>query len=719
MEDSIPSNSWTRLALLGHRFAANLVALALTKPDLAKELHRMTPVRKYFVRASGGGLQIGVETAGIISSLPQMVSPEKAREVAQKFYPMAICNQPVLVAGEDMGWLWQSFYQLPCHSPLAPGYRPPLYFLIRDLERLWVLLHIHDWQNLLSDARVRLFAGENAFAEFRVFLPVNSICPWPKLSVTVDPSLWPADVTIDVLNQESMAIATQRLSDVQGELRVFADTFTPESIVQQYSSGKPLNVLGITARYTTFLKHSMRDWLNAFARLVHRTELYMESADHELSNNLVMAEACARFKPDLIVMIDHYRAEMPGLPASVPLAMWAQDYMPKIYSREGAAAQGPRDYALGFAYEKMRLVHEFGYPSERYLTTTIGMDPERFSPRPTDDPQLAKYVCDVSFVTHASLSGEQIVKEQMDRNDSDAKRLLGAIFEQLRAVYDSGKIIVAPPAIRRMVEQGFIDSRTQRTDDLVQQLMHLFYMRVNNALFRHQSLHWLIELGIDLRLYGRGWESHPTFKRFARGVADHESELSLIYQASRINLHVSPLGSLHQRVMEGLASGGFFLLRRGDGDIIGRHYAWLWDFCQRTGISSDEQLKESTDPQLQGMLQQAVDIHQCDPFAEKYTFMQLLQTMHDCDYICSAGCVWGNDYDETSFGSKTELEEKVGYFLKNSMERDRLTKSMLQPVLERFTYEKTTQRLLKMIASDQARVATTSQISDGAIVQAA
>ena len=76
--------------------------------------------------------------------------------------------------------------------------------------------------------------------------------------------------------------------------------------------------------------------------------------------------------------------------------------------------------------------------------------------------------------------------------------------------------------------------------------------------------------------------------------------------------------------------------------------------------------------------------------------------MHDSDYLCSAGCVWGDDYDQTSYNSKSELQEKVKYFLGNPSERNRLTQSMLQPVLERFTYEKTSSRLLEMIAADQA-----------------
>ncbi len=712
--------AWLPVTRLSARFAANIAALAARYPDLASLLGMLVPQKEYCILPAADRIGLGIRGDLGVQPVASVLPPSAAREVAGKFYPGAACNQAALVAGEDMGWLWNCLYQLPCAASAAPGHRPPLFYLIRDVERLWVLLHIHDWQKLLADPRVRLFAGENAFAEFRAALRANTACPWPKICVTVDPALWPAGLTIDGLIQESAGFANQRLSKLQGDLRIYADGFSPESIARQYGDGKPLKVLGITSRYTTFLQFSMRDWLDAFARLGHRTELLIEAADHELSNNLVMAETCARFRPDLIVMIDHFRGEMAGLPQGVPMAMWAQDYMPNIYRAEGGAAQGPSDYVLGFAYEKLRLMHEMGYPADRYLTATIGMNPKRFIPRPADDPQLARYACDASIVTHASLPAEQIVQEQIARSGTpEAKRLLSTIFEQFRAVYDAGKTLVAPPAIRRIIDQGFIDSRTQPTPELVQQLMDLFYMRVNNALFRHQSLGWLAEMGIDLRLYGRGWENNPTFKRFARGVADHEGELSLVYQASRINLHVSPLGSLHQRVMEGLASGGFFLLRRGDGDIIGRHYARLWDFCARVGITTDQELRSCSDPEVQETLRQAVEIHQCDPFAEKYTFMQLLRTMHECDYLCSAGYVWGKDYDETSFNSQAELATKVSHFLSKPQERKRLAQSMLKPVLERFTYEKTSTRLLELIAADQARAARKSPIAANLVPLAA
>ena len=153
------------------------------------------------------------------------------------------------------------------------------------------------------------------------------------------------------------------------------------------------------------------------------------------------------FQPDLVVIIDHYRGEMGGIPANVPVAMWAQDYMPNIYCTQGAAAQGPRDYVLGFAYEKDAIgARKLKYPNDRYLTATISMNPQRFSPQPADHPDLARYTCDVSFVTNASVPAEALVQEQIDRiNNPDATRLLSAILDQMRAVYDCGEAIVALP----------------------------------------------------------------------------------------------------------------------------------------------------------------------------------------------------------------------------------------------------------------------------------
>ena len=74
--------------------------------------------------------------------------------------------------------------------------------------------------------------------------------------------------------------------------------------------------------------------------------MLIEEADHELLNTLCHAQACVDFKPDLILLIDHYRAEFPGLPTQIPAVMWIQDLLPNIFN----PTAGPETIIAGFLH---------------------------------------------------------------------------------------------------------------------------------------------------------------------------------------------------------------------------------------------------------------------------------------------------------------------------------------------------------------------------------
>src|SRR5580658_5144524 len=167
MDATAPRRSWTPLSLLNSRFLANVAGLAGRCPELSQRLAKLVTERAYHILPSPDAIQLGVSDGPFISPIPHTVQPETAKNLVRQLYPTAHCVQPVLIAGEDMGWLWNTIYQLPCQAAAAPGHRPPLYFLIKDIERLWVILHIHDWRTLLADPRVRLFVGDNAMDQFR------------------------------------------------------------------------------------------------------------------------------------------------------------------------------------------------------------------------------------------------------------------------------------------------------------------------------------------------------------------------------------------------------------------------------------------------------------------------------------------------------------------------------------------------------------------------
>jgi hypothetical protein len=548
-------NNWQPLLLLAAQFAANVDALAACDADLAQQLRSLPATTKLFSTATG---QLCLADASG-SEMPDIAPPAASRQVVTKVYPTGQCTFPVLIAGLGFGWLWQQLYTLPISTPALPGHRPPLYFMCGDVAELHTVLHLHDWRAMLADSRVRLFVGADSFAQLERELSTNSRMPWPKLSVTLDKTCWPAGKNFDGLVQSLFADGAKRIGEFKQRGGASIDL-----IASKLAAGKPLRILGVTSRYTTFLQHSMRDWLDAFERMGHTTKLVLEQADHEAFNSIGHAEACAEFRPDLIVLIDHYRAEFNAFPDDIPCVMWVQDSLPNIFTPAAGAAQTKLDFCLGSG--RLLLTTRHGYPADRFLTAPVTVNESRFAPRELSTSELEKYGCDVSFVSHASMTADAIVQDQLSNTtEASSRKLIADVYDRLRSIYDAGGCVSHPLRLRTMVDQSARTLGLALDQAQMPALISFLTQRVNNALFRHQSLLWLGDLGIDLRLYGKGWEDHPQLSRFARGPADNAAELCTIYQASRINLQVTPHGAVHQRLFEGVAGGRVLSAPRAAG----------------------------------------------------------------------------------------------------------------------------------------------------------
>ncbi len=689
---------WQPLALLASQFQANVNALAPRYPDLARTLLKLPATMKVLSTATGQ-VRLAECIDGTVREIADPAPPASARQIVAKVYPTGHCTFPLVVAGLGYGWIWQQLYTLPIASPALPGHRPPLYFMANNLEHLHTVLHLHDWRSMLADERVRLFAGADAYAQLEWSLTTDLRFPWPKLAVTVEPACWPAGQSLDGLVQTLFAQGGKRLSEFRESFSNPAGSIA-SAISSKLEHGKPLRILGITSRYTTFLQHSMRDWLDAFTRMGHATKLLIEDADHQVLNNIEHAHVCAEFRPDLIVLIDHYRAEFNAFPDDVPCVMWVQDSLPNIFSDKAGEAQGERDYCLGFG--RLPLSKRHNYPARQFMPATVGVNEMRFAPAPLTTEALAQYACDVSFVSHASRPAEAIVAEQAKQMNPDGRRLIGDVFDRLRAIYDAGRTLTQPLLLRQMIEQSMAATKTNLDAAAMAGLMNFFNQQVNNALFRHQSLGWLVEMDVDLRLYGRGWETHPQLARFARGPADNQTQLSTIYRASRINLQITPHGAVHQRLMEGLAAGGFFLIRHCPGDEIERAYQALHAWCAAHGVQDDDGIhRHRAVPQVAHWLAQIEAMMGLNPFEHEFPLFDTLKLSADGEYTRSAGAVWGADYDAVVFRSASELKDRVTRYLADEDARKTISQTMRARVLERFTYLATSRRLLRFIASDQ------------------
>ena len=465
---------------------------------------------------------------------------------------------------------------------------------------------------------------------------------------------------------------------------------------QRMRDGLPLKVLGITSRYTTVLQYSMRDWLAAFERMGHRTHLVIEQTDHQAPNALTLARVCEVYRPDLILAIDHFRAELNNVIQGVPAVMWVQDRLPTIYTANAGERQGPCDYTIG--YGRGELTQQFNYPAARFLPTMMAVNEQRFSTASLTPALRDRFSCEVSFVSNCTVPAERIVQDEIQRMNSPlAAKLLDDIFQRLRGEYDAGRWITSGEKIRAILNSAMADNAVHTE---MGPLMDLFTHRVNNALFRHQAIRWVAELGVDLHLYGNGWEQHPEFARFARGVADNQTDLPSIYRASVINLQVTPFSAVHPRLLDGIAAGGFFLIRSVTADELEPILHHIGQWCQERKISSGTEMLARCDPALNELLSRYAAIDGIDPRSNADYFFAAAAEVLLSGLTRTPNTLWVRESGSILFSTRAGLQERIGHFLRHADERKSIAATMRQRVLETHTYSAISRRMLAFVGHD-------------------
>jgi Glycosyl transferases group 1 len=657
-------------------FEQNVVALATRYPHLARLLQ------------TGGDASACGELGRAVPPLPRS-RIDNLQKSLQAIAPENNFTVPTAIVGLEDGRLEAELHSLPCRHPVLPGFKPPIYLLCREVSQLAAVLHHRDWQGLLRDPRFMLFVGENAAQQLAAALLSNSALLHPKFVIEIEKGILPPNTALEqILDPVRIALNNQYASALARLSQIYANR------PAQLSSGR-LKILGLTSRYTTFLQHSMRDWLSAMRRLGHETRLLIEEADHELLNTLSQAQACADFQPDLILLIDHNRWEFSGMPTQIPSVNWIQDLLPNLFSPEAGRRQSPLDYCLG--YGRIRCVAEFGYPESRFMPAVVGVNEQRFIAKTRlSATESSPFDCDVCFVGHTGNSPEKIVREQIVLYPNAAK-ILWDIYERLANIYAHDGFISDPRHIQQLVRQSLLALNFSMPEQDFQFMTDLFSHQVNHAFFRHQAVQWLLDLDCNIHIYGKGWENHPTLARFAKGVADNQKHLAAIYQSSKINLQIAAHGIVHQRLFEGLCAGGFFLVRHRPGDVVERIHRPLWQFCVDHNIRTDDELKQCATPEVRQLLQKLERCIGLNLFDCGFDLLADLRLSADTNFAQSAGTLWPEQYDQIAFANQTELRDKVHYYLQHPDQRRSISDQMRQIVLERMTYTATSRRLLEFI----------------------
>ena len=695
------------------RFEANLAALPPESAEPIRAAWQAQRARFELYRDRHGCFQVRRRVSSAVWRWVPYLGDQRALDEARPWPTEIEANWPgpYLFEGWAQGHYFERVYHKTRNSFL--NYSCPLYVAEVDAAGLAVALHLRDWQELLADPRVVVRAGPDCLAELEALWQRRCNLTRPREVITVgrlDPES--SFGTLDFLRQSW----TRHEADIEASLSELNRQYAGRDLAYwarrfeqvRAGEGKPLRIISAVSRQTTFLKHSLRDAQRAFEALGHTCTVVTEETDYEALSSLTYHRVVRELDPDVILVLDHLRAEYPSLvPDNLPVLTWDQDQLPCACAAENLRGVAPHDFIVG--YSKSAFVRAGCNPAQ-YRYARVPTCPEQFSGDPLTPAEVERYTCDVSFVSHASQTPREFHQEERGRHDDPAVwKLLDTLFELLPAELAEHRVVNGQIALK-VLEEAERTLGVQVTDEGWRaRLLSWYLWRLGDRIFRHEALEWVAQWsrrqGRTLRIYGNGWDRHPTLSEYAAGPVENGRELLCVYRASKINLQLMPAGFIHQRALDGLAAGGFFLTRLAPNDTRGK---LLHRFVQRVrelGIETTAELRASKDEALQADFRAYFGpwVSRWDPDNPA-----LLN-----DTLISAELPYPDevfpDFDEITFDGAEEFATKAERFLGDEQLRATMTERMRNVVVERFTYRAAMAQFLEAMSDYLTKAVAATQ----------
>lgn len=476
--------------------------------------------------------------------------------------------RPVVVEGIDPPWLLERVAAVL--EPAPEGYRPVIFVVQEDAREFLDGLSLADLRVLLSDDRIEFFVGAGASEKLGRRLAAARETSGPQGLFTVHCRTRAS--SLDEVIRGAIGAQERESRELGERIRARSASRGVEFWRARYKDamsegGEPLRVLIPTSRFTTFLSHAAGDLSRAITRAGHRARILMEPSDRERINSLAYQRQLADFDPDLIVMINRPRACMKTIfPADVPYVTWLQDAMPQLFDEAVGRAQGPMDFMVGHMLPE--LFRAFGYPCERLTPMPVVADAEKFHEGEVDPRDAERFACEVAVVTHQSETPEAMHRRLWERTAGAPaiQTVFDHLFPQLERVALDPMSLPPNKRIGAMVDLALRQTLDREPEAKTRAMvMRNYALPVADRFFRHQAIRWAADAcerrGWRLHLYGKGWEGHEAFSRYAKGALAHGEELRAAYRCAAVNLHLCLTSLVHQRVLECFLSGGFVAAR--------------------------------------------------------------------------------------------------------------------------------------------------------------
>lgn len=631
-----------------------------------------------------------------------------------KLKPTIDRGETLGVCGVGDGYLIQLLAQ---HPPRLFMDMQHVIFLVEpDAQVLFHSLMIHDFSGPhgpIEQARFLWFVGAEWREELTRTLNADLFLPSPAIIVNL--GLESASIS------DAIRVASEQLQkrdrQTQQSVESYYAGFDQRQRVQMLGSAPPRQprALLLTTRFSTVLQYSTRDTADALRRLGWDARVLIETSPNQRLFAAAMRQSLADFKPDLVLQLDHLRYEHQDLfPPNLPFICWIQDHLPNLRTRQASESITNLDFVLTDA--PSMYVNTFGYPEGQCISLsklTPEVKPMFFSNNEFNNEMV--------FVSNASHVSEGIVRERLDRFDgtSAGRKLLQTSASRLMAIYADGGAVANYYDVLALMRQVRRESGGVITSGEFDAIAAWISHPLNDSLYRQQALRWAADVaedaGLKLALYGSGWENHPDFADFACGPVAYGAELARLTRRSRINLQIVPYLCLHQRLLDGLMAGGFFLIRSHVADTTAPA---LLDFLAahapeaRTSAAARSSVSDSLFEPLNELIEACrpaiATSDRDDPVTTVWDFAEM-RLLQPGEQILPR-------FDLTSFSDASGLRGAVTRFLADPKLATQIQQAQRASVADRLTYDAGMSRVLESVrqrvASITDNATATSQMDE-------
>jgi hypothetical protein len=463
--------------------------------------------------------------------------------------PLAIS---MMVSGQEVGFVLD--HQT---KDFLLGRKRIVYWFETQAGRLRAQLHLRDYSAELMSRALVLFGGDGAGK--RIEEVFGTFRYPPPLVILGD--------------DKPIADQMKRILEIldPDEYRQTAEAYYQSEVfsrrLRQIAAGEILpRVLGSTCRWTTFLQYCAKDFLQAFGRIGCETFLEIEESDVENLTQKLVWKTLNDFRPDLLFSVSHARPSF-IVPKELPVVSFLQDKCGPIAAlKDLSPVITAQDLFVCMSREMRRYLVERSIPKDQCLVMPIPSDEQVFYPLARDLAGMERYTVDVGFVKHADTYGESafanFIEHQIRKNTPSF--LMQALEDSFTALYQTTCLTKDGRRHYCAEMEEFVFSRIGHLINpgdrfALSQLVTNYYTVVFANTWRYQFIEALEEAGIEVGLYGKGWDGNVRFRHLSRGPVDRNTELNKVYNYNKISLNIHPGTTMHQRICECGLAGGFML----------------------------------------------------------------------------------------------------------------------------------------------------------------